>query len=485
LEHIMKDNRRLPYPFVTLIVLSLFFLTGCGTLEIRIETESSTGAGAMPTATAPAAMENTAVIPAPVTLTPTAADFIPPTPRPAFTPVPARTYPAPAGLRVAYLQEGRVWLWTAEETEPVVLTRGGEAAGDVAISDDGGLVAYIRQEELWVVRSDGRVERPLVTAADLDAMGPDGSGVKLHRFAWIPGTHTLAFNTRLVLSLGQVLSHDLHEVDADTQAQRVLLPAGEGGEFYYSPDGSQVAVVTPNEIRLMDADGSNRRDEVLRYTPVATYSEYTYYAQPVWAADGSALRVVIPPADPMSPPMQASSLWHLPTDGSPARLITSVTVVPSLGSDALGFSSDLGFLAYTQLRGSESGSPEQVEGWLEVRRLGSEDVVAYPDASVFFGWAPDSLRFAFVTGRERPYLQIGQWSGPTVPGSLEAGAPVFSLRWVDADHYLLVTKHNWASGPGSNFDLALGDISGASTVLASTVEFVAYDFALAGGAAQP
>jgi hypothetical protein len=279
--------------------------------------------------------------------------------------------------------------------------------------------------------------------------------------------------------MGLALNHDLHLLDADTLRLTTLLPPGEGGEFYYSPDGSQIALVTPNEISLIDADGGNRRDRVLIHAPVATHSEYEYYAQPVWAADGSALRVAIPPPDPLTGSVQLMTIWHISTDGNPSWLIRSVATAPSLDPHVLSFSSDLGFVAYVQPRGLENASPEEIESWLELRRLESADVMASPHVGVLFGWAPDSPRLAFLSDREAPQLQIGQWSGRGFPGSIDAGTPVVRFDWLNDEHYLLVAGQTRARGAQSgSYDLVLADITGSSTSLFTATEFPRYDFAL-------
>jgi hypothetical protein len=462
------------------LLLSMFFLTACGTLEISVETQGRSHRADTPTATAPAAIQNEPLGPAPMTPTPTPWDYVLPTPEVASTPVPVDAYEAPAGLRIASVREGDVWLWTAEEREAIPLTKIGDAEGDLRISDDGQLVAFLRGwEELWMVSTDGTGERPLVNSGEFGQLGPDGAGAVLNRFEWVAGTHILAFNTRLPAAIGQTLNHDLHLLDADTLRLTTLLPSGEGGEFYYSPDGSQIALVTPNEISLIDADGENRRDRVLTYTPVATHSEYQYYARPVWAADGSALRVAIPPADPLTGSVQLMTIWHIPTDGSPAWLVRSVAAAPTLDPNVLSFSSDLGLVAYIQLRGPENALPEETEIWLELRRLGTEDVMASPDVGVLFGWAPASRHFAYLLGRQAPQLRIGQWSGKGFPGSVDAGTPVVEFDWLDAEHYLLTAGQRWSrETEGGSYDLILGDITGSSTILITSTDFPHYDFAL-------
>jgi hypothetical protein len=161
--------------------------------------------------------------------------------------------------------------------------------------------------DLWVINSDGTDERLLVSAEDLDTMAPGDARAAPHQFEWVPGRNQLAFNTHLQMAFGSALNNDLHRVDASTGEWSTLLPAGEGGGFYYSPDGSQIAVVTGGEIDLVDAEG-RQRERVLTYTPVNTGSEYQFYARPVWASDGHALRVAIPPPVPHAQPAEQTTV---------------------------------------------------------------------------------------------------------------------------------------------------------------------------------
>jgi hypothetical protein len=467
--------RSLPLLVISLWVPAMLLLTACGTLEITIETQGSLQPGGTPTFTAPAPRETETLGPGPVTPTPTPWDYTPPIPETAFTPMPASAFQAPDGLRIASVKEGDIWLWSAEDRHAARLTTTGDVDGDVRISDDGQLVAFRRAGELWMVGADGSSEQLLVRSAELGEMGLEGGGAGLYRFQWVPGGHILAFNTRRDIPVGLVLNDDLHLVDADTLTRTVLLPPGEGGEFYYSPDGSQIALVTPSRISLIDADGQNRRNEILTHTPVATRSEFQYYAQPVWAADGGALRVAIPPADPLAQSVQPVTIWHIPTDGNPAWLVESTSTLSSLGPD-IRFSSDLGYIAYIGLRGPEGAPPEQTEAWLELESLESESHIYYPDIGTVFGWAPGSLRFAFLAGRESPQLQIGQWSGRTFPGSVDAGTPIAGLDWVDADHYVVQVRRDWTMGAeGDSFELLLSDMTGASTVVESSPDWIGYD----------
>jgi Tol biopolymer transport system component len=484
----MKRGHTLSFASVLSLVFVPFALAACGTLEIRVEipggTPAGTGTAGEVTVEIVVTAELTPPPPPERTPTPTSVDQLPRTAEPAFTPVPASDYPAPAGLQVAFVRDGQVWLWMAGTREAVALASTGGTNDEVKLSDDGAVVAFVRENGLGAVNRDGSEERQLLGMADLDQIAPSDSGASINRLVWVPGTHTLAFNTRLVMPFGLVLSNDLHRVDADTGEWSTLLPAGEGGEFYYSPDGSQIAVVTPGEIRLVDADGGQRK-RVLTYTPVNTGSEYQYYAWPFWAPDGRALRVAIPPPVPHARPAEQTTVWHIDTDGTPARRLTSIDAAPLAGTDAIAFSPDLEYVAYAQLRQPEDAPPWQAEPWLEVRRLANDDSQAYPYAGNFVRWAPDSRRFVFLAGRESLQLRIGQWSGGTVPGAVDAGTDVYDVRWVDAEHYLFIAGSRAERGPAQDgWDLILADIHGSSTILASMDSYPHYDSAIDPSAAH-
>jgi Tol biopolymer transport system component len=490
-----KKHRDLSNHLVLFLTLAVFSLSACGTLEVGVERPPAMRETANATVTALAAekadlatqvatLESTSDTPSLLVATPTLMPFP--------TPIPASTE-----LRVAFVNVteygNNVWLWTEGEKEAAPLTKDG-GVSDVRISDDGEIVAFTRGDGLWMVGSDGTEERELVSAEDFSAMEPrepSESGVVLNRFDWIPGTHLLAFNTRLQMEVGLVLNDDLHLVNADTQGQIALLPPGEGGEFTYSPDGRQLAIVTRGSISLAAADGSNRR-EVFTYTPVATHSEAPYYARPVWAADSSALRVAIPPVDPYAQPSPSTSVWHIPADGTPASLIGNIATGQTRESI---FSPNLRFVAHLHLDQSDPTSypiasllitslddgetalyyPEMDTG-TQVTLDSGEKITEYPAASLFYGWAPDSQHFAFLANVDPalpPQALIGQLGVDAAPIYSDAEV-VIDLRWVDADRYLFLAK-----GP-KGWDILLGHLQfgGLITSVAAVVDDPpAYDFA--------
>jgi Tol biopolymer transport system component len=491
----MAKTRYRNNPFV-LFILLLVFLSACGTLEVGIERTAAPGGVAGPTATALAA-EN-ADLATQLATPATETTDVPPTPMPTPTPILAVTE-----LRVAFVKAtehgNNVWLWKEGKAEAVPLTKDG-GVGNVKISDDGEIVAFTRGDGLWMVRVGGAdeeslEERQLISAEDFAAMEARDPelAVALYRFEWIPGSHILAFNTQLRMEIGLVLNDDLHLVNADTLERTDLFPPGEGGEFTYSPDGRQVAIMTAGSISLVDADGGNRR-EVLTYTPVATHSEARYYARPVWAADSSALRVVIPPVDPFTQPSADASVWHINTDGRPAILLRHI---PMTQMSWPAFSSDLRYIAhlYMEPSGQAPGSEllitdleldatityfPRTGGDAGATSPDDETIVYNPMAGEFYGWAPgpthtDGERYFAFRAQTEPELsfqaQIGQLGGDLVPAYTDAEV-VIDVRWVDADRYLFLAQG------GRGWAILLGQIGGPVTSVAGVVGSVpAYDFA--------
>jgi len=125
---------------------------------------------------------------------PIATDSIPPQPA------------IPSGLKVAYIKEGDIWLWSSDDTKSQLTSSGMVYSSN--ISDDGQVIAFLRQvddfhAELWAINSDGTNERRLISVYDLDEMtadirDPNSVAINPYHFDWVPGSHKVAFNTQQV-----------------------------------------------------------------------------------------------------------------------------------------------------------------------------------------------------------------------------------------------------------------------------------------------
>lgn len=334
----------------------------------------------------------------------------PPTtqPQPTLLPTPqlSPTFQLPPhiDLQVAYIKNSDVYLWTDGQGS-TRLTDFHDAVG-VRISDDGELIAFKRQnpddvtlQELWVVNTRG-VPDPyvLISPVELAVLVPPevsssilGYGVL--NFDWRPKTHELAYNTMILQEgIGEGFSHDLRLVNADSLDKKVLFDKGEGGLFYYSPDGNQIALSYPESISLVNADGSNLRTDVLTYPQVITYSEYQYHPAPIWAPDGSSLRVTIPPHDPLAEPLQPTGLWFIPTDGSTATLLGNILAMPFAWPDN-AYAPDLEHVIFVMPVGDRTENQRE----LRIADGDGKNVITYDqgESIEFIAWSPDSWSFLY------------------------------------------------------------------------------------------
>jgi hypothetical protein len=327
--------------------------------------------------------------------------------------------------------------------------------------------------ELWGLSLVAGQERKLVSVADLDTIGggvrdPSAVAVNPYHYEWIPGTHTLAFNTQQVFQgPGLSLLDDLNLVDADNGEITYLLLSGWGGQFTYSPDGRQIVISTPTKIFLADADGGNYR-EIFYYEPVITYSEYRYYAFPRWSPDGSFLRLALPPADPLARPAQPTSLWTIPTDGSAPTRDGGVQAVAFFESP-VEYSPSLARIAYLV----EVGQPAENLRELHIATFDGQGDWVYSKAPAiqFLGWSPNSQRFVFTTD-----LDQQTWLGGIDAAGVTFGDDpyrVSNLSWVDAKRLLYVKEQL------GEYDFYLADLDGRATLLDSVPPPPpGYDFAL-------
>jgi hypothetical protein len=384
------------------------------------------------------------------------------------TDTPEPTVEPPPFLQVVYVKDGDVWYWD-EGGLNLQLTFLGDVTS-VVLSDDGQVAAFVRgtdyiHEELGAVNTDGTNFRTLVSLADFVTMiaHPDALSAVPYKMAWVPGTHILAFNTRMTFEgPGLILPDELRHVDADTLTLSTLLPAGQAGDFYYSPDGSQIALVTGTLISVVDADGSNRRD-LLTFPIVITYSEYNYYPPVVWSPDSTFLRAAIPPHDPLMDPPELTTIWHLPADGSPTSILTTLTPVPFF-HEIPSISPDMSKVAYLTI--VTPGAPPIVD--LHISNAdGSGDVIYDSGDRRFETWSTDSVHFFYSEGGHNP--KIGRIGYP--PLDFTGVTLMLNIQWVDETQFLYLNR------PSGSWELWLGELGAPGILISSTTgDSIWYDF---------
>ncbi len=380
---------------------------------------------------------------------------------------PTTAAPADAGmdLQIAFTDgQGNLWYWKSGK-DPLQLTHSSDVY-DFALSPDGSQVFFSRAVDfiansLWLINTDGSGEKEVMSPADFEAMERPAQSVGTvpTQLGWVPGKPTAVFSTvHYFNGPGFIAGDDLRLVDSATGRVSTLLEPGKGGGmYYYSPDGGQIALVTPNQIDLVNSDGSNRRAAVLKYENVLMYTESPFYAQPVWAADGIKLRVIVLAPDRLGKPEDPSSVWEIPASGGKAVKLLDFHL-NGLGPGA-SISPDLQRLAYFQ--NVNTGGQQD----LHIATLdGSKDEIYATGALNWVTWTDDSQSFVWTqygqvgSGRQTFLGRLGQ-------DPIQLGVPQspYDLAWVEGDRFLFLDNNG---GTPPAWSLYLGTVGGANQLVA-------------------
>ena len=235
-------------------------------------------------------------------------------------PPPPEILGEPTGLRITYIRDGAIWLWE-EGIGARQLTDTGMASS-VKISDDGKIIAFSQQLELWSVPADGGETVQLANQAYLASIPRDGEfegTPHLDTYEFIPGTHSLFFDIFMDTDSYPFPYGGLHRVDADGPAPTQILLDGQSGVRYYSPDRQWVALSQPAHIAVMRADGSDYR-VAFDFSPILTYSEWSFQPEVVWKSDSEGFYLALPSTDILGNPNDPGRFWYVGLDGRSAQL---------------------------------------------------------------------------------------------------------------------------------------------------------------------
>ena len=194
--------------------------------------------------------------------------------------------PLPTGMvEVVFVKDGNIQVWDEATRQTRTIVNAGDVFS-VTVSDDGQIIAFTRgswvgdvldgyeQFALWAMNRDGGNPRELISAQDLrqwiDPSERESSN--FYQFSWVPQSHQLVFSGTKYIVQAEGLSHAIPQgvslVDTDTGSVTVLVEAAETVHFLPSPDGKQIALMSPSDVGFINTDGSNRRQDVLTYAEV-------------------------------------------------------------------------------------------------------------------------------------------------------------------------------------------------------------------------
>lgn len=276
----------------------------------------------------------------------------------------------------------------------------GQQITQVAISPDGGMVAYLAGQyetgfELWVVNADGSNAHKLASKDQLPTVQPDSYSWP-KTMQWRPGTHDVYFDTGWtpnggVQGPGEYTNLDLWRVNADSGELTSVLPADAGGFFTFSPDGNWFTISQGESIDLYHADGSVAANDVLTFDSIITYSEYVFKPRVTWGNDNSFFLAVVPSHDPMAPET-AVTIWRANVNGTvvplinePGNFVFGGAMVPS---------PDAQYVAFTTYATDNSGTITLHVKKMDGSNAGGSEVIGVGGVQIF-DWSPDSLYFPY------------------------------------------------------------------------------------------
>jgi hypothetical protein len=343
----------------------------------------------------------------------------------------------------------------------------------VTTSDDGQMIAFTRgswvggldgyeQFALWAMNRDGGNLRELISAQDLrQRINPtERYSSNFYQLSWVSQSHQLIFSGTKYIVQGEGLSHAIPQgaylVDTDKGSVTVLAEAAEHLRFLPSPDGKQIALMSPSDVGFINADGSNRRQDVLTYAEVGLAGPL--FPRGVWTQDSRAF--VMTGSFERDPSFNVNfTIWRIPVDGSSPEALATVT-----GSDpnSVTFSPDGKSTSFLQTTDQQ---PTEIAGWF-IKPLIPE---AGPLALPYYGkeasfanlhWSPAGDAFAI---KDQDLLQL---CPNATQDSQVCGEPIHlgsgiitALQWVDTSRFLFV-------GIEPN-TLSLGKLDGTTTPIAT------------------
>ncbi|MCA9943792.1 MAG: PD40 domain-containing protein [Anaerolineales bacterium] len=377
----------------------------------------------------------------------------------------ATAVPAPPSAKIAVVFVGTdgIYRWQEAVGQSELIFPANNVTA-LKISDDGQRVAFTQENKddaaqgiaLWVMDSDGENGRELLSADDVNSHHASENDLYLipRRLDWVPGSHTLAYTT--IGHRGGLLAEfydDLHLIDVDSGAVTTLLPPGTGGDFYYAPDGTQIALVNDSSLSLVNSDGSNLRPEVLSWQPLGLSHEY-HRPSPNWLPDSTALLIATSNAqdniDADYNPDASATIWRVQADGTTQQLTTAVGA--PLGP---AFSPDGRQMMFERV------IDDELTYELHIAAVDNSWNIVYVVSQGMYGqdWLPDNNGFIIRVNREAPLL--GRLCQPPFPLPLPETPDSFVRRieWIDSSRFLFTID----KPP----QLLLGDLDGMAMPVGS------------------
>ncbi len=366
-------------------------------------------------------------------------------------PSPAAAPSNESGLTVAFVRDGNIQLWNESTGQIQTILDTGDVIA-VTMSDDGQVIAFLRrsvvqlaagewfeQSALWAANRNGSNPRELVSAESLRQRlkAAERDSTNVPQMEWIPRTHRLLFSGWKYIVQAEGESHAVPEglylADADARTDTILVPAGNNLHFVPSPDGGQVALMSPNSLGFINVDGSNQRSDVLTYSSLLLPGPV--FPTGVWTRDSRAF-VITASFENTSAGMNFT-VWRVPVDGSaPESLAEILHSEPG----SITFSPDGKHMAFVQ---STDAQPPEIAGWLITPLTPEAGPLVIPTKIEFEGvanlhWSPTGDPF---TKNLRRLCPDATSDSDVCDVRIHLDGTVAALQWIDGNRILFLTRN--------------------------------------------
>lgn len=408
---------------------------------------------------------------------PTATPLSPPTesvstamPSPSVPPLSIGT------IRVTFVKDGNIQLWDEATQQTQTLVNTGDVFS-VTASDDGQMLAFTRrswvgdvldgyeQFALWAMNRAGGNPRELISAQELRQwLNPSKrDSSNFYQFSWIPQSHQLIFSGTKYIVQAEGLSHAIPQgvylVDTDQGSVTVLAEAAENLRFLPSPDGKQIALMSPSDVGFINVDGSNQRQDVLTYAEVGLTGPL--FPTGVWTQDSRAF--VTTGSFESDPNFNVNfTIWRIAIDDFSAEALGAVT---GSNPNSVTFSPDGKSVSLLQTTDQQ---PSEIAGWFVKPLIPEAGPLALPyyGKKAFYAnlhWSPAGDAFAI---KDQDLLQLcpnamqdSQMCGEPIH---LGGGIITTLQWVDSSRFLFESIE-----PNT---LSLGNLDGTITPIVTWTE---------------
>ena len=144
---------------------------------------------------------------------------------------------------------------------------------------------------------------------------------------------------------------------------------------------------------LVNADGTNYRQNVVVFPTIITYSEYTYKPRPQWSADGAYFTVAIPSADPLAAD-PSFTVYRISVDGAVTPLANQPGNIVFGGAIAPQIAPDGQHLVYSA--GQSDGSGDVLHMLALLGDAVGDNSFDSQMGPIGLGWSPDSQNYVYA-----------------------------------------------------------------------------------------